>query len=482
MGIVATNRSGEEAAAASSECGCVLLVDDEKVLRRNLAKKLRREGHEVIEADNGAVALTMLREHSVDVVVCDIRMPDMDGMALLERVREESPDLPFVLLTGAPDVSTAVRAVGAGAFQYLTKPDDLPKLGACVAKAIGAHRLAVSRRLILESAKHPITRGIDSLAPRLEAITSGTILAGRYRVGRLLGAGGMGSVYEGRRGDLGQMPVAIKVIHAFLTERKDLLARFRREAEVVAAINHPNIVKVLDFVTGPGPAFIVMELLEGRTLAKVIEQEAPLSEQRVAFIASQVLSALAVAHDVNVVHRDLKPENLLLTTVAGMGDIVKLLDFGVAKLIALPEDQRLTETGLYLGTPAYMAPEYTRGEEASTRGDIYAMGCVIYEALVGALPFSGVNYHAMLHAIQQATPVPIRSVRPDVSPALCEIVERAMARDPADRFATVGDMSAALGLQGPAPVEAGKASPFAMAPTVELDLSELSEPRGTPHQ
>src|ERR1700722_13306052 len=123
MGIVAHERSGEEVATDGSECGCVLLVDDEKVLRRNLAKKLRREGHEVLDAGNGAVALAMLREHPVDVVVCDIRMPDMDGMALLERVREESPDLPFVLLTGAPDMSTAVRAVGAGAFQSLTKPD-----------------------------------------------------------------------------------------------------------------------------------------------------------------------------------------------------------------------------------------------------------------------------------------------------------------------------------------------------------------------
>jgi serine/threonine protein kinase len=168
----------------------------------------------------------------------------------------------------------------------------------------------------------------------------------------------------------------------------------------------------------------------------------------------------------------LKPENLLLTTVAGINDLVKLLDFGVAKLVALPEDHRLTETGLVLGTPAYMAPEYARGETASAAGDIYAVGCVMYEALVGELPFAGVNYHAMLHAIQQASPRPVRSVRPDVSTALTGIVERAMAKDPADRFPTAREMAKALAPWAELQVSARAVVPLSVAPTVEFDLSE----------
>jgi CheY-like chemotaxis protein len=448
------------------------LVDDDGALRRILAKRLRRQGHEVVEADNGSGALDALRLHSVDVVVCDIRMPDMDGMTLLEQVCEESPDTPVVLLTGAPDMATAVRAVGSGAFQYLTKPADLPRLGDCVTKAIEAHRLAASRREILESARHRVTRGIESGQEASEGIKEGTVLAGRYRVGALLGTGGMGTVYEGRREDLADMPVAIKVLHARLSERKDILVRFRREAEIVAAIDHPNIVKVLDFVTLPGgPAFLVMELLRGRTLAQAIREDSPMAEQRVAFIASQVLGALAAAHDVNVIHRDLKPENLLLTTLAGIHDLVKLLDFGIAKLVSLPEDHRLTETGTVLGTPAYMAPEYARGEPASASGDIYAVGCVMYEALVGELPFGGDDYHAMLHAIQEASPRPIRSVRPDVSAALVEIVDCAMAKEAAARFSTARAMAEALLPWAALHASAHTVLPLSVAPTVELEVA-----------
>jgi eukaryotic-like serine/threonine-protein kinase len=365
----------------------------------------------------------------------------------------------------------------------LTSPDargggsteDLPRLGPCVAKAIDAHRVATSQRRILESARHQVTRPVSS-SPVSDGMTEGTVLAGRYRVGRVLGAGGMGTVYEGRREDLADMPVAIKVLHASLCQRKDLVLRFRREAEIVAALDHPNIVRVLDFVAPPdgGPAFLVMELLRGRTLARVIEEDAPLSEQRVAKIASQVLSALASAHRVEVVHRDLKPENLLLTTVATLNDLVKLLDFGVAKLVSVPHDQRLTQTGHYLGTPAYMAPEYTRGEEATTKGDLYALGCVMYEALTGELPFGGPNYHAVLQAIQHAEPRPLRSVRPDVSDEFAQIVARAMAKDPSSRFESASAMADALAprLRSAPPPEA--TVPLPLAQTVELDLSEIA--------
>ena len=278
-----------------------------------------------------------------------------------------------------------------------------------------------------------------------QPVGPGTLLDGRYRVGRLLGAGGMGTVYEAQREDLAGMQVAVKVLHSKLTERPDLLVRFRREAEVVATIEHPNIVKVIDFVARPGePEFLVMELLRGTTLAAAIENDPPFSERRVAFIASQVLGALAAAHAVRVVHRDLKPENLLLTTLAGIEDVVKLVDFGIAKLLVPPDDRRLTETGLVLGTPAYMAPEYARGEPASASGDLYALGCVMYEALTRRQPFTGANYNAILFAIQDKAPPPIQASRPDVSLEFSFIVERALAKDPKARFPSAQAMAEEL--------------------------------------
>jgi serine/threonine-protein kinase len=270
------------------------------------------------------------------------------------------------------------------------------------------------------------------------------VLADRYRIVSMLGSGGMGTVYEAERLDLGNMRVALKVLHAKLAERSDLVQRFRREAELIASIRHPNIVQVFDFVAPDDePTLIVMELLKGSTLAALTPRER-LSERRVAFIAHQVLDALGAAHAMNIVHRDLKPENIFLTTLSNISDVVRLLDFGIAKLLTEERDLKLTETGTVLGTPAYMAPEYARGEPTDARGDVYAMGCVMYEALTQRPPFGAANYNAMLFAIQAKQPEPIATHRPDVSPELAAVVARAMEKDPAARFPSAMAMQSAL--------------------------------------
>jgi len=418
----------------------VLLVDDEHALRHALARHLRRDGYEVIEARSGAEALMLLDQHDVDVVVSDITMPDMGGLALLKRVREHDADVPFLLMTGMPEIASAVEAVKYGAFEYLTKPFDLRALSASVVRAIERRQSTLVRNRIVESARGSSPRGATG------DIVTGTVLGGRYRIVGELGTGGMGTVYEAEREDLAHMPVAVKVLHSKFADSQDSLIRFRREAEVVEAIDHPNIVKIFDFVAvDDGPTFLVMELLRGATLAAAIEHDPPFSEQRVAFIASQVLSALGAAHAISVIHRDLKPENVMLTTISGLSDVVKLLDFGVAKFIDEQQNQKLTQTGLVVGTPAYMAPEYARGESAATSvGDIYAVGCVMYEALTGKTPFDGSNYHALLLAIQQTEAEPLRNLRPDVSPAFAAVVARAMAKDPNARFPTTSAMQGAL--------------------------------------
>jgi len=434
-GVDLTNRD--------AETGRVLVVDDEVSLRRALGRRLRSEGHSVLEAPRASVALELLDRENVEVMLSDITMPDIDGVELLREARKRKPDLSVLLMTGAPQIDSAVKAVEYGALEYLVKPFDLAKLSASVARAVKQHRLAVARRQALDSAVHSRSHS----GPRSAGgspIGVGSLLAERYRVVRLLGAGGMGTVFAAHREDLANLPVAIKVLHAKLATRADLLKRFRREAELIAKLHHPHIVSILDFgFDDAGPSFIVMELLDGMTLAQAIAT-GPMKEHRCAHIASQMLDALAAAHAANVIHRDLKPENVFLTNLSTVKDVVKLLDFGIAKIVSDDASSKLTDTGVVLGTPAYMAPEYARGESSGARTDIYSVGCVMYEALAQRQPFIAANYNALLFALQGKEPDDLRALRPDISPELIAIVKRAMSKDPLQRFQTATEMRDAI--------------------------------------
>ena len=459
--------------AMKEDRGTIIVADDEDALRRVIARKLEKEGHTVLQAETGKDALALVDAHPVDVVLTDITMPDIDGISLLRQVRERKPDLPVLLMTGAPHINTAVKAVEYGALEYITKPFELERVAKSVLRAVKEHRAANARRQLLDSAVR--SKGGVS-GPRSAGgspITTGTVLGGRYRITEMLGAGGMGTVYAAEREDLGRMTVALKVLHPKLSDRPDLLARFRREAEVVATLQHPNIVNVIDFVADDdGPTFLVMERLRGRTLAAAILEEPKLSERRVAFIASQMLDALQAAHEKHVVHRDLKPENIFLITVSNIPDVVKLLDFGIAKLLADDAASKLTDTGTVLGTPAYMAPEYARGEKADALGDIYAVGCVMYEALARKQPFTAANYNALLFAIQEKDAEPLRTVRPDVSEGMAASIERAMSKDPKERFQTASAMAQALEPYRPSMRKASSMPAISMesAPTEELKV------------
>ena len=411
---------------ADNQHGCILVVDDEDALRRVLARKLRSEGYGVVEARSGTDAAAVLDAHPIDVVVSDIAMPDMNGVELLQLVRQQKPDVPVLLMTGAPQLDSAVQAVEHGAFMYLVKPFTLEKLATSVARAVKEHRNAVARRQAALSAVH--------------ARKSPSTL-GRYRIVREIGAGGMGTVYEAEREDLG-VRVAVKVIDSRLATRADLVTRFRREARLIATLRHPNIVAIHDIAFDEEPFFFVMELLEGETLAKAIAA-GEISERRCAFIASQVLDALEAAHAASIVHRDLKPDNVFLTKMSGIGDVVKLLDFGVAKAIG-DESASLTQAGLVVGTPAYMAPEHARGERSDARSDVWAVGCVMYEMLARRQPFVASSYNALIHAIQHGEPEDLQRLRVDVSPAMAAIVRRAMSKDPDARFASAREMRDAL--------------------------------------
>jgi serine/threonine-protein kinase len=258
----------------------------------------------------------------------------------------------------------------------------------------------------------------------------------RYRIEAKLASGGMGSVYRGMDDRLGR-PVAIKVLRDDLAHDPRFVERFRREARSAAALAHPNVATVFDYGEEGGRHFIVMELAEGRDLARVLREEGRLAPDRAVRIAEQVCDALGHAHAAGVVHRDVKPGNVIV----GEQDLVKVTDFGIARAAG---DSTLTATGSVLGSAHYISPEQASGAPASPPSDVYSTGVVLYEMLTGAVPFTGDSpiSVAMRHAREDVPPP--SHLNPDVPAALDAIVATATARDPQTRYPDASAMARAL--------------------------------------
>ncbi|MFQ5792620.1 MAG: serine/threonine-protein kinase, partial [Acidobacteriota bacterium] len=254
-------------------------------------------------------------------------------------------------------------------------------------------------------------------------------LAGRYAIEREVGAGGMATVYLAE--DLKHhRKVAVKVLHPELAATVGP-GRFVREIEIAAKLTHPNVLMLIDSGEADGFLYYVMPFVEGESLRERLHREGPLLLDEVVRITREVGDALDDAHAHDVIHRDIKPENILLE--AGHAVIA---DFGIARAVTQAEGEGLTETGLSVGTPAYMSPEQATGTRLDRRSDLYALGCVVYEMLGGEPPFTGTTPQAIMarHAVD---PVPsLRTLRATVSEAVEQVVEKSLAKVPADRFAT----------------------------------------------
>ena len=304
----------------------------------------------------------------------------------------------------------------------------------------------------------------------------GEVIGEKYRLIRLLGEGGMGTVYEARHDVIGRR-FAVKFLHAELAGHPEILARFRREAQAAGSLENENIAAVTDFGTSPdGAPYIVMEFLEGQDLAKVLAQTGPLSIQRAAHIVIQVCRGLFAAHGRGIVHRDLKPENLLLQQRGDGGDLVKILDFGIAKLKSTEQrPEAATRTGITLGTPYYMPPEQARGQkELDERADIYALGVILFELLSGQKPHNGENYNAILYSILMQAAPRIETCRPDVPPELAALVHRAMAADANERYQSVSELAEAL-----TPFTGRALTPAPMSQAATVLLPQGPAPRST---
>jgi hypothetical protein len=261
----------------------------------------------------------------------------------------------------------------------------------------------------------------------------GRVLAGRYALGALLGSGGMGQVYRARDRVL-QRTVAVKVLSAAATQDLELVARFGREARAAAALNHPNIVTVFDSGADGDLHYLVMEYVEGQSLAGLLRQQGVLEPRRAAVVGDQVCQALAAAHAAGLVHRDITPGNVLVDPAG----LVKVADFGIAKLAAATT---MTGDGILLGTAAYLAPEQAQGRPVDGRSDLYALGCVLYALVTGAPPFAGDSPVAVAARHLTEQPIPPSERNPRVGAALEGVILTALARDPADRYQSAAAMA-----------------------------------------
>jgi serine/threonine-protein kinase len=265
------------------------------------------------------------------------------------------------------------------------------------------------------------------------------VIAGRYRLGSVLGRGGMGRVYTAEDQHLGR-PVAVKLLRDDLSADPPTRQRFEREALLAARVGHPHIVTIYDTGEDDGVPFIVMELLPGRNLADEIAS-GPLRADRLHQVAREVLSAMDAAHRHGVLHRDIKPSNVLIAANAQ----VKVTDFGIAKTT-----DDLSQTTALLGTAAYLAPERLAGHPATIASDLFSFGVVLYESATGSNPFAAATPLATVHAITHGTIAPLASIRPDLDAPFMRAVERAMQKDPAQRFESAQGMADALDNRRPA--------------------------------
>ena len=282
----------------------------------------------------------------------------------------------------------------------------------------------------------------------------------------------MGAVYEGENTRI-KRTVAIKVLHANVAEKKDVVQRFEREAQAAGRIGSEHIVEVLDLGNLPsGERFMVMEFLDGEDLTGRIKGKKRLTPAECVPLLHQVLEGLAAAHDAGIIHRDLKPDNIfILKNKAGRADFVKILDFGVSKFSALDADMSMTKTGAVMGTPYYMSPEQAKGGKIDQRSDLYAIGVVLYQAITGRVPFNASSFNELLFKIALEQPEPIETIVPDCPPSFVAIVNKAMAREADQRFQSAREFQQALSNWQATAAPAGGTMPLSAMPDMRAPMA-----------
>ncbi len=492
--------------SASSMSARILVVDDIEDNRAVLQRRLERQGYAVECAPSGRTALEMLASARFDLVLLDVMMPELDGFAVLERIKAvpETRDVPVIMISALDDLASVVRCIERGAEDYLPKPFDpvllKARIGACLEKKrLRDHELAYLKEVgrviaaarAVESGEYEagaladiatrgdelgrlarvfdgMAAGIKAREERLQgqlrdlrqeiaaaqpstapeagaggsALQTGQVFAGRYEILRTLGAGGMGVVYRARDRELGE-DVAIKMMHPeLLTADDTAIQRLKAETRLARRISHRNVVRTHDFGESDGACYVTMEFVEGMTVRQLLDTRGRLGVPAAIAIGAQLADALEVAHRQGVIHRDIKPQNLLLDAEG----VLKVMDFGIARLVE--HTTVLTQAGMVVGTPAYMSPEQLLSEEVDGRSDLYSAGVVLYECLTGRLPFEAPSPISLIAKLLHDEPVPPATLNADIPSLLSDLIVRLLAKRPEERPRNAGEISKQLSQLG----------------------------------
>lgn len=431
----------------SNTRGDILIVDDHPNNLALLAGILQEVGFGVRAANNGTRALSVAAAAPPELILLDIQMPELNGYEVCAKLKldERLKAIPVIFISALDDTFDKVKAFETGGVDYVTKPFDAQEVLARVESQLKISRLQrelEKRNLELQRMYDEVVRSQQTTRRVFSALSEalpGTVLDDAYRLDAIIGQGGFGAVYRGTHLAL-ERPVAIKVLRpTVLQESPEAYARFRLEGITACRISHPNAVEVLDFgVSSSGIPYLVMELLHGHTVGWVLDDCGRLSLDRAAPIVAAVAEALGEAHGAGIVHRDVKPENVFLHQTSH-GEVVKVVDFGIAKLMDVPtasELSGLTETGTFVGTPDYMAPERLLDDDYDGKADVYSLAVMAYRMLAGVLPFRcGAGRGLAAAAVSRLTTQPVRlgDVLPDIPAAVEEAVMNSLCLDPAKR-------------------------------------------------
>ena len=410
----------------------ILLVDDHSMVRSGLRLLLEEEDdfHVVGEAGDVDAALERSRALAPDVILLDLNMPGRPSLPAIPELLDAAPGGAVVVMTQHDDPEFARAALQGGAMGFVLKEAAQSELVESV-RAAAAGRTYVNPGLGARLA----TASPPQLDPD-EELRPGSTFAG-HRIDAVAGRGGMGVVYRATDLTLDR-PVALKLLAPSLARDRVFRARFERECRLAAALDHPNVVQIFHAGTERGALYLTMRYVEGTDLRALLAEERQLEPGRAVAIIAQVAAALGEAHRHGLVHRDVKPANVLLATREGR-EHAFLTDFGITMDRSGPTD--LTKTGFAVGTADYMSPEQARGTAVDARADIYALGCVLYRALAGAVVYDKDSDVEKLWAHIHEPPPALLDLRPELPAALGDAVERALAKIPADRQQTAGELA-----------------------------------------
>lgn len=421
--------------------GSILVVDDDASVRDELTELLSGLGFEVETASDGSEAIPRIKERPFDLVITDLDMPQVDGMDVLETIKASEINTDVLLISGAGSIAMAVLAVKLGAVNFLEKPVDPDQFKREVRKIFRARKFKDSGEFPAHGST--ATRPSSSSHDRPSTPTAGSI--GRYLVTRTLGVGGMASVYECFDPTL-QRVVAVKVLEKGfardLGEHEMVVERFRREAQAVGKLTHPNIVAVYDFGEDVerDAFYIAMERAEGQSIRQLLNTGGRVTFKRAIKIVFQVADGLEYAHRHGIVHRDVKPPNIIV----GEGDLAKILDFGVAKV----HNSDLTDSNVVVGSIAYMSPEALRGEDVDYRADQFALGHVIFEMLTGHPLFRGKDFAEIARHVLHTEPPKLGHMGVDVPPRFQAILDQMLCKQASGRFKNEMEMLQQLNAAG----------------------------------